>query len=192
MKLLINRYTGMAALALVGVVLLAPAVEARGPFVRFGPGVSYARPVIHYNGGTFFNQPFRTSFSPGFRFTRPFPTTFGNGVPFPVAQNINPPFQPTWLQRSALANWAYNTAVIGRTYAQFPPWLFGYNPYPPAFVGGYWPPYYPGSGYTPWSPGFNPYANGYNPFITPYNINGIPYASPGTLYPTGYNPYAVP
>src|SRR5262245_35379457 len=74
-----------------------------------------------------------------------FPTIQGRA--FTTAQRLTPSFVPTQLQRDALRNWAFNTAVIGRTYASLPPWLFGYNPYPPINYG---PVYQPvGGGYSP-------------------------------------------
>jgi hypothetical protein len=114
---------------------------------------------------------------------------------FPVAQNINPPFQPTWLQRSSLANWAYNTALVGKTYANIPPWVFGYNPYPPLYAGGLYTGINPGltgGGYTPGGypgggGGYNPYAypggGGYSPGYDPSGYGG---------YSSGYNPYYNP
>jgi hypothetical protein len=195
MKLLTNRYTWMAALAVAGVVLLAPAAEARGPVVRVNTGFVSARP-------------FTPRFNAGFNFVgRPFFPTgassfgIGNGRAFPVVQDMISPFQPTFLQRSALNNWAFNTALIGRTYAQFPPWFFGYNPYPPAFVGSYLP-YSPG--YAPSYGMYNPYATGYGPYtpaFNPYNVYAAPYGLPPVppVPPVppipgaaSFNPYATP
>src|SRR5262245_7056526 len=55
---------------------------------------------------------------------------YGSGRPFPVVQNMYQPFVPTLLQQSAFRQYNRDLRVIGRTYAQFPPWVFGYNPYP--------------------------------------------------------------
>src|SRR5262249_11535587 len=55
---------------------------------------------------------------------------FGSGRPFPVVQNAFPAFGPTQLEQAAFRQWAYQTSVIGRVYSQYPPWAFGYNPYP--------------------------------------------------------------
>jgi hypothetical protein len=109
------------------------------------------------------------------------PVAYGNGRAFPVVQNIYPPFQPTFLQRSALQNWAYTNRVIGNTYAQYPPWVFGYNPYPPLYAGVYSSG---GPGFVTPPPVYNPYPVGfgaYNPFTIP--------ANPAAL---SFNPYAVP
>ena len=104
MKLFLNRYIALAAVAVLGLALFAPAAQAQYR-VRYGRA-------------------------------------------FPVVQNIYPAFVPTQLQQSALRNWAYNTRVIGNAYASVPPWVYGYNPYPPvinytpAYNYGYFPGYY--------------------------------------------------
>ncbi len=232
MTLLRNRYTWIAGLALAGVVLAAPAAEARGPFMRFGfvsmqPPRTFMQPArnfAHFGlmrpmpGFVGFNRPFVLNNGFGFRPFIPATGFVGSGVPFPTAQSINMPFQPTFLQRSALQNWAFNTNLIGRTYAQFPPWIFGYNPYPPLITGMYygggyspfaWGGYGPWSnpllysnpytaysaGYAPWSGAFNPYSSAYNPWLTafnPYTMYGLPYTPTANVYSTGYNPYSVP
>src|SRR5262245_17197164 len=100
-----------------------------------------------------------------------------SGRAFPVVQNIYQPFVPTLLQQSALRQWAHDMRVVGRTYRQFPPWVFGYNPYPqvvnygPVYpyptpiYSGYYNPwyYYATSGYSPYLPP-NPYGYTANPY----------------------------
>jgi len=49
---------------------------------------------------------------------------------YPVQRN------PYIVPGVTLKQWQYNTNLIGRTYAQFPPWMYGYNPYTPQVVGG--------------------------------------------------------
>jgi hypothetical protein len=102
-----------------------------------------------------------------------------------------------------LGQWAYNTRVVGRALASYPPYLYGYNPYPqvvnygpvyrtptPMYVGNAWwrtpgyPPYslYPYAGYTPYSPYLNAgYALPNNYYVNPYPLSPNPYA--------GYVPY---
>jgi hypothetical protein len=115
-----------------------------------------------------------------------------SGRAFPVTQNIYSPFQPTLLQRSALRNWAFNTALIGRTYGSIPPWVFGYNPYPPLYAGAY----YGGGGYNPGFssgggfPGGGGYPGGYNPYSGGYSGGYDPSGYGG--YSSGYNPYYNP
>jgi hypothetical protein len=101
------------------------------------------------------------------------------GQRFTPVQNYYPSFVPTRLQRDALRNWAFNTAVIGQTYASIPPWVFGWNPYVPQYVG-YWGGYSSGSygGYSPY------YSGGYS---NPYG-GYSPQGSYGT-YGGGNNPY---
>jgi hypothetical protein len=125
-------------------------------------------------------------------------TVPGTGLPtaqgraFWTVQDRYKSFIPTQLQRDSLRQWAFNTAVIGRTYARLPPWLFGYNPYPPQNYGpvyqpvgpAYPPPVYGGGGgYT------NPYAGGYGGgygggYTNPY---GGGYGGGG--YTSGYGGY---
>jgi hypothetical protein len=69
---------------------------------------------------------------------------------FPV--NTNPQIAPG----VSLLQYAYNTAVVGRAMGNVPPYLLGYNPYPPAVAvgGGYAPPVsYGGGGYGGGYPG---------------------------------------
>jgi hypothetical protein len=129
MKLFINRYLALAAVAVLGIALFAPAAHAQYR-VRYGRA-------------------------------------------FPVVQNMYPSFVPTQLQQSALRNWAYNTRVIGNTYASIPPWVYGYNPYPPVVnygpvmpYTGYYPTYVSPYSYGGYMPAYaNPYASGY---VNPY------------------------
>jgi hypothetical protein len=124
------------------------------------------------------------------------------GTAFPSAQSIYPSFVPTQLQQSALRNWAFNTAVIGNTYASIPPWVFGYNPYPPVNIGPAYISPYGGGGYVnPGAPLYgggytNPFGGGYNPYGGGGSGGGY---SPGfgggygggysAGYGGGYNPY---
>jgi hypothetical protein len=176
MKYLTRRSVLIAGLALVGLALLAPAAQAQ-PFLRVARPASL-RPFA----------PVRT-FAP----VRPFPVNnFGRA--FPAVQNIYPAFVPTQLQRDALRNWSFQTRVIGRTYASLPPWLFGYNPYTPFYLGPVYPPVPPIPPLPPVTPVypypsyFNPY-NTYTPPVAPLSSyssgSGAPY--PGTYV----NPYAA-
>jgi hypothetical protein len=108
-----------------------------------------------------------------------------SGVSFSSAQNLYPSFIPTQLQQSALRNWAFNTAVIGNTYASIPPWVFGYNPYPPINYGPVSQPYSPSVS----SGGYSPsYSGGYS---NPY-ASGAPNASSGSGYGgSGGGPSAI-
>ncbi len=112
---------------------------------------------------------------------------FGRPVPsFTPVQSVYQPFIPTQLQSSALKQWAFNTAVIGRAYAQVPPYLFGYNPYPQSV--NYGPVYQPP---TPTLYG-NPYLGGgysANPYLAPGGYGGG-YTSGGSGggYGGGYMP----
>jgi hypothetical protein len=131
MKLFINRYIALAAVAVLGIALFAPAAQAQYYRARYGRA-------------------------------------------FPVVQNIYPSFVPTQLQQSALRNWAYNTRVIGNTYASIPPWVFGYNPYPAVVNYGPVMPYYP----TPYPAYVSPFSYGYSPgYVNPYASGYVnPYA----------------
>jgi hypothetical protein len=133
MKLFINRYIALAAVAVLGLALFAPAAQAQYR-VRYGR-------------------------------------------PFPVVQNRYPAFVPTQLQQSALRNWAYQTRVIGNAYASVPPWVYGYNPYPPVVNYG---PVVPMTGYYP-----TPYPT----YVSPYTYGGYTAVNPyaGTIVnPYGY------
>jgi hypothetical protein len=104
---------------------------------------------------------------------------------------INP--NPYIVPGVRLLQYSYNTAVLGKTYSQIPPYLLGYNPYPqavnygpvynPQLYGG-GTPYgggYGGGGYSPY--GGSPYAGGYTGGgIDPYT--GLPGTS------GGYGPYS--
>jgi hypothetical protein len=107
-----------------------------------------------------------------------------SGRAFPSVQSRYPTFVPTMLQRNALQNWAYNSRVVARVYRQFPPWAFGYNPYPQVISYG---PVYP-------TPLYNPAP--YYPTTPYYPSYGYPYGSysPASFsgyygYPTGYGSY---
>jgi hypothetical protein len=112
-----------------------------------------------------------------------------SGVPFPSAQNLYPSFIPTQLQQSALRNWAFNTAVIGNTFGSIPPWMFGYNPYPPISYGGGYSPPSAGGGYS--NPGVPLYSGGYtNPYgggyMNPYGGSSAGSGGSGGGYSSGY------
>src|SRR5436190_1871825 len=54
---------------------------------------------------------------------RTIPPTIVSGVAFPNTYNyVNP--NPYIAPGVKLNQWAYNSTVVGRTYAQFPPWLY--------------------------------------------------------------------
>jgi hypothetical protein len=103
---------------------------------------------------------------------------------FPSVQSVYPTFVPSRLQQDAFRNWAFNSRVIARTYRQFPPWYFGYNPYPQ--VVNYGPVYrYPTY---PIYPVPYPYPSGYYPTPLPAYDSGYlatpnPYGTPFGVYP---------
>jgi hypothetical protein len=125
---------------------------------------------------------------------------------FPV--NPNPEIAPG----VKLAQYAYNTAVLGKVYSQIPPYLLGYNPYPqavnygpvynpsmfnPSMYNPYAPSYYgtaaAGSMYGGYSGGYggSPYAGGYSAGgVDP--LTGLPIGgySSGYNNPSYWNPYA--
>jgi hypothetical protein len=117
---------------------------------------------------------------------------------------------PNWQVAPGLSlnQWAFNTTVMGRTYAQFPPYVLGYNPYPQYINSGinFPPPYYGGGGYGGGGLyGYNPYAYG-SSMYTPYSTGGAtlstnPYYGPsgspdaygtGGAYTNPYVPYVDP
>ena len=122
--------------------------------------------------------------------------------PFPAGGAYIPAALATRLQyqRLAVRNFATNTAILGRAYAQVPPYALGYNPYPPVVNYGqtYSPPYYPQStgyvspaAYYPLSTGYvNPYS--YYPqstgYVSPYA--GYSYSGYTNPYSQAVNPYA--
>jgi len=125
---------------------------------------------------------------------------------FPSAQYNNPSFIPTTLQTNQFRQFAYNTAFLGRTYRNIPPWLLGYNPYPPINLGPVYQPITPYGygGYSP-TPYNNPYSSGggyTNPYASGgagggYTSGGYPGTSSygssyggGGGYTSGYDPYS--
>jgi hypothetical protein len=87
----------------------------------------------------------------------------------------------------SINQYAYNTALLGRAYANVPPYALGYNPYVrsynfgPVYARQYWnPPVYT----------YNPYAYGYSPYLyaNPYSTYGYAYSSP-YLYGNGLYGY---
>ncbi len=104
-----------------------------------------------------------------------------SGRAFPSVQSVYPSFVPTQLQQSALRQWEYNARVAARVYSRFPPYYFGYNPYPqvvnygPVFRTPIYPVYPPTYPIYPTSVGL--YAN-------PYLDTPVPYvANPYAVYP---------
>jgi hypothetical protein len=93
-----SRFGKQFGVALIGVVLLAPAAQAQ----IFRPGL---RP--------FYSGPFAPS---------------APMLPVSTLQRLQ-------LQNFAIRNFAHNTAILGRAAYQVPPWVYGYNPYPPVNVG---------------------------------------------------------
>ncbi len=63
----------------------------------------------------------------------------------------------------SLNQYAYNLRTIGRAYYNVPPWMYGYNPYPPPII---YTPYYPYP--YPYSP-YSPYGM-YGPY-SPYGVS---------------------
>jgi hypothetical protein len=104
-------------------------------------------------------------------------------VPLPnTATMVNPAFRVN--PNLTLNQWAFNNTVAARTISQYPPWAFGYNPYPPAVVNPY-----ASSLYGSFAPAYNPYlGNGYGGNAT-LSTNYL--GSPGydSSY-GGYSPYS--
>jgi hypothetical protein len=61
----------------------------------------------------------------------------------PVVVPPLPTYNPNYYLPNGLSinQYAYNLSTIGRAYSHVPPYLFGYNPYPPTIVNTY--PAYP-------------------------------------------------
>jgi hypothetical protein len=98
---------------------------------------------------------------------------FYNGTPQPIPiTGINPNFRIA--PNLTLSQYAFNTAVLGRAYAQVPPYVFGYNPYPQVQNFG---------------PSYPTLSNGYNPYaVNPYGYGGgygSPYLGAGGYAPGG-------
>jgi len=112
----------------------------------------------------------------------------------PSAQQMNP-VNPYYLVAPGLSQqqYLYNIQQYAKVAQQIPPWLYGYNPYPPVVVQPYVPPYpYPTPYPTPYP--YPPLYNGSNPYqpttLNPYSQSSLsnPYLStPG--YSSAINPY---
>jgi hypothetical protein len=103
-------------------------------------------------------------------------------VPLPnSATMVNPAFRVN--PNLTLNQWAFNNTVAARTISQYPPWAFGYNPYPPAVVNPFASSPYSGS----FAPAYNPYlGNAYGGNATlSTNYQGSPGYDSG-----GYSPYS--
>jgi len=88
-----------------------------------------------------------------------------------------------------------NTVNTGRAASTIPPWLYGYNPYPPINIGpayqypGYSPLGYGGGGYSPYlSTGYGGGGYGGSSLYGGAGYGGAGYG--GSTLSTGYNPYA--
>jgi hypothetical protein len=94
-----------------------------------------------------------------------------------------PTYNPNYYLPNGMtvSQYSYNVATIGQAYAQVPPYVFGYNPYPPVVVNVgpryrvYYSPY--GPAFVPLSPAVYPvvpglaYPNFYtNPFFSFLNV----------------------
>src|SRR5262249_19244466 len=85
------------------------------------------------------------------------PIVVGRPAVLWTSQNL---VNPNYLVAPGLTirQYAYNTRVLGRAYANVPPYVFGYNPYVSTYV-------YP----------YNPYLYTYNPYLypaySPYAVN---------------------
>jgi hypothetical protein len=140
---------------------------------------------------------------------------FGPPAPAQVRPPANPrlfPVNPNLQIAPGVTVQAYapNTAVLGRTYHQVPPYLLGYNAYPVSanygpvynpqvFRPAVYSPYVPTLYNTPVVPPGVPYAGGYGPYYggnaytggygpgTPYDPSL--YAGGYSAYNGGYNPY---
>lgn len=90
---------------------------------------------------------------------------------------INPNFQVA--PGLTISQQAFNIRTLGRAYQTVPPWVYGYNPYPPIYTN-YGPIYRSPVYYSP--PMYTPYSA---PIYTPY------YSAPiAPVYnPYGYNLY---
>src|SRR5436190_4951432 len=59
------------------------------------------------------------------------PVNFNNAIP------PNPNYYLT--PYTTLRQYAFNTAVLGRAFSNIPPYMLGYNPYPPINIGPSFP-----------------------------------------------------
>jgi hypothetical protein len=66
-----------------------------------------------------------------------------------VVVPATPSVNPNYLLPNGMTinQYAYNLSVLANAYSQIPPWLLGYNPYPPTFINStiypVVPAYYP-------------------------------------------------
>jgi hypothetical protein len=89
---------------------------------------------------------------------------------------VTPIYRPYYVAPGlTIDQYAYNTAIMGQAYSNYPAYMFGYNPYPQ--VVNYGPSYY------------NPYA-GYPNLGSVYSGYYNPYAG-ASLYNSLYNPYGA-
>jgi hypothetical protein len=142
----------IGGLALVGLATLALTVPAHAQFFRRPFPQQGTLPV--YSSGVNPNSPFYNPINPLYR--------VAPGVT--SQQALFNTFQPLWAA------------------SRLPPWMFGYNPYPPLIAGGYY-----GGGGIPYSPPIvNPYGGiGYGGIVNPY-IGGGYGAAPAVP-----NPYLI-
>ena len=118
-------------------------------------------------------------FRPGSGYRGPFPSG-GAYIPAGLATRLQ-------YQNLAVRNFAFNTAILGRGLSNVPPYVFGYNPYPPVNFGPAFVPPSLGAGF-----GGSPFLGG--------GYGGSPFLGGGYAggYPGGFgggygmgNPYAA-
>lgn len=92
----------------------------------------------------------------------------------PPLSSYQAPYNPNYYIAPGLTvnQYAYNLATIGRAYQQIPPYVFGYNPYPPMINTA--PSYVTPNVYTPYVSPYmaSPYAGVYSGYYSPYGLYG--------------------
>jgi hypothetical protein len=163
---------GAAALMSVAAGLLtAPSVFAQAQPSRPNPQVPFYRPVIFGHG--------------------PAPAFALNSS----ASFINPRFQNT--PGYPINQLAYNTALFGRAISNIPPWVAGYNPYPPVNFGPYASLYSSGYPTMPYGASLSSYpgGGGYNSLYAGGGGYGGSYGGSGydpSFYSNPYSSYPDP
>jgi hypothetical protein len=110
------------------------------------------------------------------------PGRMGTGVIYSLNPYAVNPYQYIPGTTTTYQQYAYNQALLARAYTSFPPWYYGYNPYPsvvnigPSFptIRPTYTPYY-GSVYNPYG-AYGLTASAYNPYLIGgygYGLGGI-------------------
>jgi hypothetical protein len=169
MATLTRRFGAAALLGVAAGLLTAPSVFAQAQPSRPNPQVPFYRPAGFFGRG-------------------PAPAMALNSS----ANLINPRFQYT--PNYPINQLAYNTAVFGRAVSNIPPWLYGYNPYPPVNFGPSFPSIYGGYPSMPYGASLTstPYGGGYSSLYSNTPGGGALGGGGSPGYDSSYysNPYA--